>query len=105
MIRTRIAPQALIALLAATGVASVCADGPLTPGAHAPHFVGHTADGKALNLASTRGRVTLLSFFVTTYKDEVEHIRMVEGLRERYERRGLSRFRWGGPGASLRPRP
>ena len=66
------------------------AEGPLVPGTASPHFVANTVDGATLNLASTRGRVTLLNFFLTTYKDEPAHLQALERLSVKYAPRGFS---------------
>lgn len=81
---------AFTAFLIAFGAVTASADGPLVPGARAPHFVGRTVTGEALNLASTRGRVTLLNFILTNYREEASHLRAIEGLRTRLGRRGLA---------------
>jgi peroxiredoxin len=71
-------------------MAAAFASGPLVPGTSSPHFVAKTVDGVMLNLASTRGRVTLLSFFLTSYKDEPAHLQALERLGVKYAPRGFS---------------
>ncbi|MFW5866371.1 MAG: TlpA family protein disulfide reductase [Armatimonadota bacterium] len=62
---------------------------PLEPGAQAPDFTAATLEGVPINLEHWEGKVVVLNFFITWYRDAAEHLDMMEDLQTLYSRDGM----------------
>jgi peroxiredoxin len=62
---------------------------PLQPGAEAPNFTATTLEGVPINLEQWDGKVVVLNYFITWYRDAAEHLDMMEDLQTLYSREGM----------------
>ncbi len=62
---------------------------PLKPGVVAPDFTATTLDGVTLRLADWRGKVVVLNYFITWYRDAAKHLKMMEDLNTAFSERGM----------------
>ncbi|MFO8079851.1 MAG: TlpA disulfide reductase family protein [Armatimonadota bacterium] len=62
---------------------------PLAPGAEAPEFTATTLEGVPITLTQWQGRVVVLNYFITWYRDAAEHLGMMEDLQTLYSRDGM----------------
>jgi len=62
---------------------------PLAPGVAAPDFTANTLDGATIKLTDWRGKVVLLNFFVTWYRDAAQHLKMLEDLSTAFSEQGM----------------
>ncbi len=62
---------------------------PLTAGAVAPDFTASTLEGATISLAEMRGKVVVLNFFITWYRDAAEHLHVMEDLNSRLAEQGM----------------
>ncbi|MGC9317388.1 MAG: TlpA family protein disulfide reductase [Armatimonadota bacterium] len=62
---------------------------PLAPGTEAPQFTATTLEGAPITLADWKGKVAVLNFFITWYRDAGEHLSMLEQLADRYSQEGM----------------
>ncbi|MFW6155948.1 MAG: peroxiredoxin family protein [Armatimonadota bacterium] len=62
---------------------------PLAPGAEAPEFTVTTLEGVPITLTQWQGRVVVLNYFITWYRDAAEHLGMMEDLQTLYSRDGM----------------
>lgn len=62
---------------------------PLQPGAQAPDFTATTLEGVPLRLEQWQGKVVVLNFFITWYRDAADHLDMMEELQDTYSQAGM----------------
>ena len=62
---------------------------PLQPGAEAPEFTATTLEGVPLSLDQWEGKVVVLNYFITWYRDAADHLGMMEDLQTLYSRAGM----------------
>lgn len=62
---------------------------PLTAGTVAPDFTAPTLEGTTVCLAEMTGRVVVLNFFITWYRDAAEHLHMMEDLNSAFGEQGM----------------
>jgi cytochrome c biogenesis protein CcmG/thiol:disulfide interchange protein DsbE len=62
---------------------------PLTAGTVAPDFTASTLEGATISLAEMRGKVVVLNFFITWYRDAAEHLHIMEDLNTRFAEQGM----------------
>lgn len=62
---------------------------PLQPGAQAPDFTATTLEGVPLRLEQWQGKVVVLNFFITWYRDAADHLDMMEELQDAYSQAGM----------------
>lgn len=62
---------------------------PLQPGAGAPDFTAATLEGIPHRLAQWEGKVVVLNFFITWYRDAADHLDMMEDLQDTYSQDGM----------------
>lgn len=62
---------------------------PLQPGAEAPGFTATTLEGVPLSIEQWEGRVVVLNYFITWYRDAAQHLDMMEQLQTQYSREGM----------------
>ncbi|MEA3399862.1 MAG: TlpA disulfide reductase family protein [Armatimonadota bacterium] len=62
---------------------------PLAPGTEAPQFTATTLEGTPIKLAEWKGKVAVLNFFITWYRDAGKHLAMLEELADRYSQEGM----------------
>ncbi|MFW6156952.1 MAG: TlpA family protein disulfide reductase [Armatimonadota bacterium] len=91
----QVIPRAsLVLLFALTAVAVAPAQQqadrqPLRPGAEAPEFIATTLESVPLRLEQWQGKVVVLNFFITWYRDAADHLDMMEDLQDTYAREGM----------------
>ena len=84
----------LLTLIVAIAVTSARAQetttpGPLQPGAQAPDFTATTLEGVPMRLDQWQGKVIVLNFFITWYRDAADHLQMMETLQDAYAQAGM----------------
>ncbi len=81
----------LVLLIAATTAPAQDDAGrqPLQPGAEAPDFTATTLEGVPLRLEQWQGKVVVLNFFITWYRDAADHLDMMEELQDTYSQAGM----------------
>lgn len=84
----------LLTLIVAIAVTSARAQetttpGPLQPGAQAPDFTATTLEGVPIRLDQWQGKVIVLNFFITWYRDAADHLQMMETLQDAYAQAGM----------------
>lgn len=62
---------------------------PLEPGAEAPGFTATTLEGVPIRLEQWDGKVVVLNYFITWYRDAADHLDMMEDLQTMYSRDGM----------------
>lgn len=62
---------------------------PLQPGVEAPDFTATTLEGVPIRLDQWEGKVVVLNFFITWYRDAADHLDMMEDLQTLYSRDGM----------------
>jgi len=62
---------------------------PLQPGVAAPDFTATTLEGVPLRLEQWDGKVVVLNYFITWYRDAADHLDMMEDLQTTYSRDGM----------------
>ncbi len=62
---------------------------PLAPGAVAPDFTATTLDGATIKLGEWRGKVVVVNYFVTWYRDAAQHLKMLEDLSTAFSAQGM----------------
>jgi len=62
---------------------------PLEVGAEAPGFTATTLEGVPISLEQWQGKVVVLNYFITWYRDAAEHLGMMEDLQTLYSRDGM----------------
>jgi peroxiredoxin len=62
---------------------------PLEPGVEAPEFTATTLEDVSITLAQWDGRVVVLNYFITWYRDAADHLGMMEDLQTLYSRDGM----------------
>ncbi|MFW6437887.1 MAG: peroxiredoxin family protein [Armatimonadota bacterium] len=62
---------------------------PLDPGVQAPNFTASTLEGVPITLEQWQGKVVVLNYFITWYRDAAEHLDMMEDLQTLYSRDGM----------------
>lgn len=83
---------ALIALLCLLTVAAAQEEDvpePLSPGTEAPTFTATTLEDATIDLSEWHGRVAVLNYFITWYRDAGRHLSMMEELADRYSGEGM----------------
>jgi peroxiredoxin len=82
----------IVILLVGTVTIAVAQDEarqPLQPGVVAPDFTATTLEGVPMRLAQWQGKVVVLNFFITWYRDAAEHLDMMEDLQTTYSAEGM----------------
>lgn len=64
-------------------------DQPLSPGTEAPDFTASTLEGVPISLSQWEGRVVVLNYLITWYRDAGEHLGMMESLQDAYAAQGM----------------
>jgi peroxiredoxin len=62
---------------------------PLQPGVEAPSFTATTLEGVPVNLDQWEGKVVVLNYFITWYRDAADHLEMMEDLQTVYSQDGM----------------
>lgn len=62
---------------------------PLQPGAQAPDFTATTLEGVPVSLNQWQGKVVVLNYFITWYRDAADHLDMMEDLQTLYSQAGM----------------
>lgn len=62
---------------------------PLQPGAEAPDFTATTLEGVPISLDQWQGKVVVLNYFITWYRDAADHLDMMEDLQTLYSQAGM----------------
>ncbi|MGD9496207.1 MAG: peroxiredoxin family protein [Armatimonadota bacterium] len=84
------AALSLVLVLASLGlVAAQQVRQPLAPGTTAPDFTATTLEGATIKLADWRGKVVVLSFLITWFRDAARHIEMMEHLGTAFSEQGM----------------
>ena len=80
---------AMVCISTAGAAAGDDGDLPLSPGTEAPGFIATTLEGIPVSLEQWEGRVVVLNYFITWYRDAGEHLRMMEALQTAYSQEGM----------------
>lgn len=82
-----------LTLLCCALMSLVWADGnpeePLACGTLAPDFTITTIEGSQIHLATWRGHVVVLNYFITWYRDAARHLGVMEAISTKYSPQGL----------------
>ncbi len=62
---------------------------PLSPGTVAPDFTAATLEGATIKLADWHGKVVVLNYFITWYRDAAQHLKMMEDLAGAFSAQGM----------------
>ncbi len=83
----------LLALLCVSAPVAWCQDEarqqPLAPGVAAPDFSATTLEGMTVTLSQWRGKVVVVNFLITWYRDAAKHLKMMENLADQYSSEGM----------------